>query len=71
VAIATLDASKSKNYTVLSWRQISGSESKIEDASKVITQIGFNTDGINYIELTVKDSLGRIAKDTIKITVLK
>lgn len=71
VAIVPLDASKSKNYNIISWRQVSGSPSKIEDSSKVITKIAFNNDGVNYIELTVKDSLGRISKDTLKITVIK
>lgn len=70
VAIAYLDGSKSKNYTVLSWKQISGI-GEIENPTIARTRVGFDRDGINYFELTVRDSLGRAGKDTVKVTVIK
>lgn len=74
VAIGTLDGSKSKNYTIVSWRQISGVKAQIEEPNKIVSRIGFDVNGergIAYFELTIKDSLGRIAKDTVIGTIIK
>lgn len=71
MAIAFLDGSKSKNYTLLSWRQIAGVQSEIENSTIARPRVKFNRDGINYFEITVKDNFGNIDKDTVKVTVIK
>lgn len=70
VAIAYLDGSKSKNYTVLSWRQIVGT-GDVEDNRKVRPKVVFNKSMVSYFELTVKNDLGKTDKDTVKVTVIK
>lgn len=70
VAIVYLDGSKSKNYTVLSWRQIVGT-GNIEDNRKVRPKVVFNKSMVSYFEITVKNDLGQTDKDTVKVTVIK
>ena len=69
-AIVFLDGSKSKNYTILSWRQISGN-GEIEDNRKVRPKVVFNKSMVSYFELTVKNDSGQVDKDTVKVTVIK
>ena len=70
VAIAFLDGSKSKNYTVLSWRQIVGN-GEMEDSRAVRPRVVFNKSVVSYFELTVKNDSGQVDKDTVKVTVVK
>lgn len=56
-------------FTSWQWRQISGSPSLILNSSALITQTTISGSGVYKWELTGRDNIGNVAKDTFSVII--